>query len=144
MSNQSDQRSAACLTISSLIGRIMHIAGTSKHEDNGIGARPLLEIAKIGGVGASAASAARPALTGGSGLLMFRDLSWTPNHSVGDLRYVAFVGDCNGIELDNRMSLRDHIRCDLRQLHYALEQRTGLNLLKSTSGSAATSGASLS
>jgi hypothetical protein len=56
MSNQSDQRSAACLTISSLIGRIMHISGTSKHEDNGIGARVLLEIAKIGGVGASAAT----------------------------------------------------------------------------------------
>jgi hypothetical protein len=86
-----------------------------------------LEIAKIGRVGASAA---RPALTGGSGLLMFRDLSWTPNHRVGDLRYVAFVGDYNGIEFDNRMSLRDHIRCDLRQLHYALEQRTALKSLK--------------
>jgi hypothetical protein len=130
MSNQSDQRSAACLTINGLIGRIMHISGTSKHEDNGIGARPLLEIAKIGGVGASAASAARPALTGGNGLLMFRYLSWTPNHRVGDLRYVAFVGDYNGIEFDNRMSLRDHIRCDLRQLHYALEQRTALKSLK--------------
>jgi hypothetical protein len=74
----------------------MHISGTSKHEDNGIGALPLLEIAKIGRVGAGAA---RPALTGGSGLLMFPDLSWTPNHCVGDPRYVAFVGDYNGIEI---------------------------------------------
>jgi hypothetical protein len=84
-----------------------------------------------GGVQAHAASAsdARPALTGGSGLLMSRDLSWTPNHRVDDLRYVALVGDYNGIEFDNRMSLRDHIRCDLRQLHYALEQRTGLKSL---------------
>jgi hypothetical protein len=40
---------------------------------------------------------------------MFRDLSRTPNHRVGDVRYVAFVGDYNGIEFDSRMSLRDHI-----------------------------------
>ena len=34
---------------------------------------------------------------------MFRDLSWTPNRRVGDVGYVAFVGDYNGIEFDNRM-----------------------------------------
>jgi hypothetical protein len=39
---------------------------------------------------------------------------------VGDVRYVAFVGDYNGIEFDNRMSLRDSIRCDLRSQREAL------------------------
>jgi hypothetical protein len=43
------------------------------------------------------------------GLRRFRDLPWTPNRRVGDLRNVAFVGNYNGIEFDNRMSLRDHI-----------------------------------
>ena len=56
---------------------------------------------------------------------MFGHLSWTPNHRVGDLRYVAFVGDYNGIEFDNRMSLRDHIRCDLRPQREALPDVDG-------------------
>ena len=56
---------------------------------------------------------------------MFRDLSWAPNRRVGDVRYVAFVGDYNGIEFDNRMSLRDHIRCDLRPQREALPDVDG-------------------
>jgi hypothetical protein len=56
---------------------------------------------------------------------MFQDLPWAPDRRVGDLRYVAFVGNYNGIEFDNRMSLRDHIRCDLRPQREALPDVDG-------------------
>jgi hypothetical protein len=66
------------------------------------------------------------------GLRMFRDLPWTPNRRVGDLRNVAFVGNYNGIEFDNRISLRDHIRCDLRPQRKALPDADGSEIVDLT------------